>query len=101
MGQARMDMVSALLGGEGKRLKSTALSALAMRAAGDPFTKVKQLIQDLIERLLAEATAEATKKGFCDEELGKAKNDRDSRWEETQDLNQEIRQLELKEDELE
>jgi HPt (histidine-containing phosphotransfer) domain-containing protein len=62
--QARQDMVAALLGGEGKRIGSVALTTLAMRMAGDPFTKIKTLIQDLIQRLLDEATAEATKKRF-------------------------------------
>merc|ERR1719330_1351704 len=80
---------------------STALSTLAARAAEDPFIKVKTLIQKLIERLLKESTAEATKKGFCDTELGKARKDRHYRLEETKDLNIEIKGLELKEDELE
>merc|ERR1719203_693064 len=99
--KAKMTKASAYLRRESERLHSSALSSVAVHLEGDPFGKVKGLIQKLIERLLAESTAEATKKGFCDEELGKAKKDRDSRWEETQDLNQEIRQLELKEDELE
>merc|ERR1719188_572768 len=99
--QARMSMVASLLGAEGKRLTSTALTALAIRVTNDPFTKVKRLIQDLIERLLAEATAEATKKGFCDEELGKAKQDRDYRLQYANSLNNDLEQLEIKQDELE
>jgi len=77
------------------------LSALAMRAAADPFTKVKTLIQKLVERLLKEATAEATKKGFCDTELGKAESDRDFRMSDTAKLDVEIESLNLKKDELE
>jgi len=73
---------------------------LATRSAADPFTKVKGLIQKLIERLLAESAAEATKKGFCDTELGKARHDRDARREETQDLSADLERLEAKEDAL-
>merc|ERR1719326_884222 len=82
------------------RLNSFALTSLAQRPAADPFKKIKGLIQKLIERLLAEAAAEATKKGFCDTELGKARKDRDFRREETQDLSAQIEALEAKEDAL-
>merc|ERR1719261_996396 len=59
--------------------KSTALAQLATRMAaamrsshrsGDnPFAKVEGLIQDMIERLEAEAEADATEKAFCDKEM--------------------------------
>lgn len=93
--------VLALLQKEALRLQSTLLSGAASQIKGNPFTQVKGLIQKLIERLIAESAAEATKKGYCDEELGKARKDRDFRLEETQGLNQELSSLELKEDELE
>jgi len=86
---------------EGRRLGSATLSTLAIKAAADPFKKVKTLIQKLIERLLKEATAEASKKGFCDKELAKARTDRKFRWQETQQLNGELRTLEAKKSELE
>jgi len=54
-----------------------------------------------VERLLAESTAEATKKGFCDTQLGKAHQDRDFRKVETKKLNAGLKVLELKKDELE
>jgi hypothetical protein len=41
----------------------------AMRSSDDPFTKVKGLIQDMIERLNEEAEADATEKAFCDKEM--------------------------------
>lgn len=93
--------VLALLQKEGMRLHSTLLTGAAAQIQGNPFAQVKGLIQKLIERLIAESAAEATKKGYCDEELGKARKDRDFRLEETQTLNQELSELELKEDELE
>merc|ERR1719199_740087 len=35
----------------------------------DPFAKVKGLIADMIEKLLAEAEADATEKAYCDKEM--------------------------------
>jgi len=98
--EERKEKALALLVTEGDRLGSLVLTTLATRSAADPFTKVKGLIQKLIERLLAESAAEATKKGFCDTELGKARHDRDARREETQDLSADLERLEAKEDAL-
>jgi len=61
---------------------------------------VKGLIQKLIERLIEESTAEATKKGFCDTEVAKAEHDRDYRRSDIKKLKAEIGVLESKEDEL-
>jgi len=54
---------------EGRRLHSRILSSLAVKVEADPFKKVKQMIQDLIVRLLEEANEEAEHKGWCDKEL--------------------------------
>jgi len=85
---------------EGARLKSPILSAMAMQVAADPFKKVKNLIQGLIERLIREAAGEATKKGFCDTEMGKATKDRDFRWSRVKKLTANIQVLQAKEDSL-
>mmetsp|Transcript_26433 Transcript_26433/g.75661 ORF Transcript_26433/g.75661 Transcript_26433/m.75661 type:complete len:482 (-) Transcript_26433:62-1507(-) len=98
--QQHQDKVVALLGQEGRRLGSATLASLAMRLADDPFTKVKTLIQKLIERLLAESASEATKNGFCNTELGKAEQDRDFRLADSKKLDQETRALEIKLQEL-
>jgi chromosome segregation ATPase len=60
-----------------KKLHAPELSALAMQMRADPFAKIKKLIQGLIERLVKEAAEEATQKGFCDTEMGKARHSRD------------------------
>jgi len=62
-----------------KHQKSTALAQLASRMAStirfssgsqaDIFSKVKDLIRNMIEKLEAEAEADATKKAYCDKEL--------------------------------
>jgi hypothetical protein len=77
-----------------KTLKSSDLSLLAMRIAADPFAKVKELIQQLITRLLTESQNEATQKGWCDTEIGKANTDRDHRMADTKSLSAEALVLE-------
>merc|ERR1719287_172448 len=60
-----------------QKQKSTALAQLASRMmtvmrsghGADIFAKVKGLILDMIEKLLAEAEADATEKAFCDKEM--------------------------------
>merc|ERR1719407_266703 len=57
-----------------QKQKSTALAQLASRMvtamrSKDPFAKVKGLISQMIEKLLAEAEADATEKAFCDKEM--------------------------------
>jgi len=99
--QVQKDQVLALLSSEGRRLGSAVLASLAMKVASDPFVKVKELIQKLIERLVKESTSEATKKGFCDTELGKARQDRDFRFADVKKLNAELAGLEAKQVELE
>mmetsp|Transcript_151047 Transcript_151047/g.263204 ORF Transcript_151047/g.263204 Transcript_151047/m.263204 type:complete len:704 (+) Transcript_151047:84-2195(+) len=93
---ARVQMAIGTLQQEGRRLNSMALISLSGRASADPFMKVKELIQKLIERLIAEASGEASKKGFCDTALAKAKKDRDFRKDDVMSLNADIAELEAK-----
>merc|ERR1719215_2224963 len=75
-------------------MDSGLLALLASHAAADPFEKVKQMIKDLIVRLMDEATAEADHKTWCDNELAANKKSRDS-------LSEEVESLSAKEEELE
>jgi len=63
-----------------KKHHSAALAQLASRistvlrfgaSSGDPFAKVKGLIQDMIAKLEKEASDEATEKAYCDEQIAK------------------------------
>jgi len=98
---ARKEKVIQSLVASGSKLKSAVISSLAMRVAADPFLKVKKLIQELIERLVTEAAEEATKKGFCDTEMGKATHTRDSNMDTIMELNAELQGLEAKKASLE
>merc|ERR1719497_253361 len=70
-----------------KKQHSSALAQLASRievvakygsAAGeDPFAKIKGLISDMIAKLEKEASADATEKAYCDEEMAKTKAKKD------------------------
>jgi hypothetical protein len=96
----RADKVKQYLTSESSRLGSVALSSVVAKLTLDPFGKVKEMIQKLLERLVAESTAEATKKGFCDEQLGKATLDRKHRFAEAQELSAVLAGLEVKHDQL-
>merc|ERR1719515_210421 len=63
----------------GRRLHSTALVALAYRAAEDPFGKIRGMIEDMIAKLLQEAAEEATQKAFCDKEIGESSASKDDK----------------------
>merc|ERR1719409_752379 len=48
-----------------------------IRMKEDHFVKVRSMIKDMIAKLEADASAEADQKGWCDEEMSKATNQRD------------------------
>jgi len=62
---------------EAKSLKSMVLSTLVMKIKADHFKKVRDLIKDMVARLEEEAEAEASQKGWCDEEMAAATSKRD------------------------
>merc|ERR1712187_605719 len=93
-------LIVSLLRGKGQQLKSTLLTSLASRIAADPFTKIKNLIQELIERLLTEAANEANQKGWCDKATADAKQKRTYAADEIADLNAKMAKLEALSDKL-
>merc|ERR1719410_2180345 len=77
-----------------------ALAQLSMRmdaairaSEGDPFAKVKGLIQDMIETLEKEAEADATEKAFCDKELAETNAKKDAKTTEIKKLSTKIDQM--------
>merc|ERR1719316_1513382 len=103
--QTRADLANAEIVSLVKKLAkenhSTALAQLASRiaaavrygaAAGeDPFTKVRELISNMITKLETEAKSESNEKAYCDEELAKTKAKK-------QELSSEISKLSSKMD---
>merc|ERR1719210_906126 len=86
---------------KGKQLRSTLLLSLAGQIGNDPFAKVKVLIQELIERLLDEASKEADHKGWCDKATTDATQKRDYAAKEIRTLNGRMASLEALRDKLE
>merc|ERR1719387_3059566 len=77
-----------------RSLNSRVLSALAVRVSDDPFKKVKQMIKDLIVRLMEEANEEAEHKGWCDTELSTNEQTRKEKTQAVETLHAEIDELE-------
>merc|ERR1719444_617362 len=93
--QSKAQMKVALfLKSKAAELDSRVLSAVAGRAAADPFRKVKKMIKDLITRLMEEANEEAEHKGWCDTELSTNEQTRKEKTEAVETLHAEIDQLE-------
>jgi chromosome segregation ATPase len=58
----------------------------------DVFAKIKGLIADMIEKLEAEAEADATKKAYCDKELAETNQKKDDKTDEIEKLTAKIEQ---------
>merc|ERR1719389_331081 len=52
----------------------------------DPFAKIKGMIQEMIEKLVAEAEKEAEHKAYCDKEMGETKVKKEDKTDEVEDL---------------
>jgi len=76
-----------------KALGSRYLSVMAARVAGDPFGKVKQMIKDLIVKLMEEANAEADHHAYCTSELATNKMTREDKSAEVEKLSAETEGL--------
>merc|ERR1719493_431339 len=81
-----------------KHLPALAQLSMRMDAAiqggeGDPFAKVKGLIQDMIETLEKEAEADATEKAYCDKELAETNAKKDAKTTEIKKLSTKIDQM--------
>merc|ERR1719158_179116 len=48
-------------------------AAVQMGSGADPFAKVKGMISEMIDKLVAQAAEEASHKAFCDKEMGESK----------------------------
>merc|ERR1719453_1685889 len=72
--QAARQRVSNMLRNLAQKDGIFALSQLATQALQDPFSKVRGMIEAMIERLLAEAGEEADAKAFCDTEIDKSRS---------------------------
>jgi len=93
-----------------KQHNSSALAQLASRmtaairfgASGgeNPFGKVKELIEDMIEKLEAKARADATEKAYCDEEMSKTEAKRSDLMDDVSKLTAKIDQATAKSAEL-
>jgi len=59
-------------------------------STSDPFAKVKGLIKDMIEKLLDEAEADATKKAYCDKEMSETQANQDEKEADIEKLSTQI-----------
>jgi len=76
------------------RINSRVLQALALKVqSGDPFVKIRKMINDLITKLMEEAQEEVEHKGFCDQELATNAQTREHKTESVQTLTAEIDML--------
>merc|ERR1740123_1205090 len=86
-----------------RKHESTALTQLASRIAstmrvgsGDPFAKIKGLIADMLSKLEAEASADASKKAYCDKELSETTAKKNEKIAEIEKLSNRIDQASAK-----
>merc|ERR1719487_1133391 len=78
--------VAAFLEARASRLDSRVLSMLALKVGENPFGKVKKMIDEMITKLIEQANEEATHKGWCDTEMGKNTQTRETKTDEINTL---------------
>jgi len=66
------------------------LETVARSKSRDPFAKVKGLISGLLDKLLDEADADATKKTYCDKEMSETQDAQDNKESEIEKLTTQI-----------
>jgi len=83
--ERQMDAAS-YLRKEGQRIQSWVLSQVSDRLAADPFAKVKDMIQEMVEKLLQEQAQESEHKAWCDTEMAKTKSSLDVKTDRVEEL---------------
>jgi hypothetical protein len=88
------DKVVALVQGLAKGDKTMSMLAERIESAAlvgaDPFAKIKGLISEMIDKLVAEAAKEAAHKAFCDKEMKETKAKKEDKESELDDLGTKI-----------
>lgn len=69
---------------------SNRMQAASRSSSTDPFGKVKGMIKSMIEKLLDEADADATKKAYCDKEMSETEQKQDEKESDIQSLSTQI-----------
>jgi hypothetical protein len=73
--------VAGFLKARAEKSGSKLLSMVAQKVSEDPIAKVKQMMKDMIVRLMEQASEEADHKGWCDTEMSSNKITRDTKTE--------------------
>jgi len=66
------------------------MQAASRSSSADPFGKVKGMIKSMIEKLLDEADADATKKAYCDKEMSETQQKQDEKESDIESLSTQI-----------
>mmetsp|Transcript_23072 Transcript_23072/g.56032 ORF Transcript_23072/g.56032 Transcript_23072/m.56032 type:complete len:673 (-) Transcript_23072:57-2075(-) len=88
--------VLAQISSAGRKARDRQLGALAVKvkailsSSGDPFSKVKGLIEDMISRLEDQAASEASHKAFCDKETAMSEAKKDEKSSDVESLSAKI-----------
>merc|ERR1719487_2023167 len=89
----RRAQVSAYLAKVARKFNSPRISALAVAARLDAFTKVKKSIQDMVDKLIQEKEDEIKHKDFCIEEINNNERDTEMAERDKADLEAKIEDL--------